>query len=566
MARPPPQPIVSSSSTLWAQASKEWVIPAKPKPGRKPKKEALPPPKDTEEVDSKGRRVQNRAAQRAFRERKQSQLADLQARVQLYEQGEIERNVALQNVAKRLKEENDALRQENTALKDEISKLKSERQTTRNNGRKRWREDSLSLNPTVPYEMDARKRLRTGSASPLSASHITHPASYLPSSPSVASSPESNPGSNNAYSPLPYPPSRAPSVFPSAPMSNASFPSFKPFDSVSSFETFDCGLCNDNTPCVCREIATLSGHKPQTLKIEGLEPRSDISPRPSPVKAETTAPRSILDNLPAYQPPVPLRRPTNTSSLVSPIFEIRFPSPESPRNSPSGPTCSGDPSNCLACADDAFGQAFCSAIGGAVCSNPRCDTCPNALRDESSSSSAAGSPNAQQTLNTISLSPTEPSSPHPQDDDSDPLASETIPCSEAWRQLKSHPNIAFADLSMLADVVARRTKCNGPHVVISPAPGSLTPERDAPSPTRRAFTDPDAVQEGRANDEEPILLVDPHARYHEQNSSVSSAPSEPPSLIPQSILQECGQRRVREVDAAGVREALRLLDVQFGRP
>jgi hypothetical protein len=31
-------------------ASKEWVIPAKPKPGRKPKAEAAPPLKEDEEV------------------------------------------------------------------------------------------------------------------------------------------------------------------------------------------------------------------------------------------------------------------------------------------------------------------------------------------------------------------------------------------------------------------------------------------------------------------------------------------------------------------------------------
>ena len=31
-------------------ASKEWVIPAKPKPGRKPKKDIAPPPADTGEV------------------------------------------------------------------------------------------------------------------------------------------------------------------------------------------------------------------------------------------------------------------------------------------------------------------------------------------------------------------------------------------------------------------------------------------------------------------------------------------------------------------------------------
>ncbi len=67
------------------------------------------------------------AAQRAFRERKQSQLAELQARVQSYEQGEIERNVALQNIAKKLKDENEQLRRENEALKDELQRLKSER-------------------------------------------------------------------------------------------------------------------------------------------------------------------------------------------------------------------------------------------------------------------------------------------------------------------------------------------------------------------------------------------------------------------------------------------------------
>jgi hypothetical protein len=57
------------------------------------------------------------AAQRAFRERKQSQLADLQARLTQYEQGEIERNVALQNVAKKLKDENERLKSASIAFR-----------------------------------------------------------------------------------------------------------------------------------------------------------------------------------------------------------------------------------------------------------------------------------------------------------------------------------------------------------------------------------------------------------------------------------------------------------------
>ncbi|CAG8782150.1 538_t:CDS:1, partial [Acaulospora colombiana] len=65
------------------------------------------------------------AAQRAFRERKQSQLSELQARVQQYEQGEIERSITLQNLGKRLKDENDLLRQENEQLKAENERLKA---------------------------------------------------------------------------------------------------------------------------------------------------------------------------------------------------------------------------------------------------------------------------------------------------------------------------------------------------------------------------------------------------------------------------------------------------------
>jgi len=70
--------MTSSSSTLWAtgeltgprfelhqrfSASKEWVIQPKPKPGRKPKKDAAPttlPEIDVCPQTSLGRRIQNR--------------------------------------------------------------------------------------------------------------------------------------------------------------------------------------------------------------------------------------------------------------------------------------------------------------------------------------------------------------------------------------------------------------------------------------------------------------------------------------------------------------------------
>ncbi|CAE6506599.1 unnamed protein product [Rhizoctonia solani] len=157
-------------ATLYAQPTKEWVIPAKPKPGRKPKRDD-PVVDEDAASDSKAKKVQNRAAQRAFRERKQSQLADLQARLTQYEQGEIERNVALQNVAKKLKEDNERLKSENDKLREESGKVREENLSMRNRLRE-LQEDYLAyrrkMEPNAPHldlepAITTRKRSRADS-------------------------------------------------------------------------------------------------------------------------------------------------------------------------------------------------------------------------------------------------------------------------------------------------------------------------------------------------------------------------------------------------------------------
>jgi hypothetical protein len=105
----------------------------------------------------------------------------------------------------------------------------------------------------------------------------------------------------------------------------------------------------------------------------------------------------------------------------------------------------------------------------------------------------------------------------------------------------------------LAEVVARRSKCTGSRVVISPAPGSITPERSAP------MTGLSRQGESTVPDHQSVLLIDPHERYHQKRRERSP----PPRLVPQEVLIECGRRRIREVNADGVREALRLLDSKF---
>ncbi|KAF9044831.1 hypothetical protein BDZ89DRAFT_979954 [Hymenopellis radicata] len=467
---------VASSGTLWATASKEWVIQPKPKPGRKPKKDQTPVVNNDTDPDGKGRRVQNRAAQRAFRERKQSQLAELQARVQSYEQGEIERNVALQNIAKRLKEENEQLRQQNEKLKERLATTESERDAALASNKKRTRDESPASTSTHP-----RKKIRTFAAS---FQHSSTPEAYPSSS---VSSPESNDTPDTPFSAADGDHNTEVS-FPKL-VDKAPFESFLP--------TFGCGYCSEDTSCVCREIAMQTDADPNSpFKLERFDDSSPVIHVASP----TTT--SILDNLPAYQPAVPLRRKP-TSSHPRSIFPVA-PLPT------AAPACSGDPENCAACANDTFGKAFCAAINQSATSREPCAGCPCSQND---------------TLNSL-RSTVKDSSPE----------EETISTDNAWRQLKSHPNVSFSDLTLLADVVARRSKCTGPRVVISPAPGSITPERMS-SP---------GLDHGQASKDRGVVNRSP-----------------PPMLVPEEVLLRCGQKRMREVQAAGVRDALRLLDAKF---
>ncbi|OBZ79289.1 hypothetical protein A0H81_00886 [Grifola frondosa] len=118
-----------------------------------------------------------------------------------------------------------------------------------------------------------------------------------------------------------------------------------------------------------------------------------------------------------------------------------------------------------------------------------------------------------------------------------PTTSETIPCDDAWRQIKSHPNVSFADLTLLAEVVARRSKCTGPRVEISPAPGSVTPERGISPPTGAL------APFSQQMDSQAIILTDPHAQYHERQRARVGGASSPPQLVPQEVLVRCGRQR-----------------------
>ncbi|KAI6044930.1 hypothetical protein EDC04DRAFT_3104924 [Pisolithus marmoratus] len=494
----------ASSAMLWATPSKEWTIPAKPKPGRKPKKESLSdnvPANREERDDSSGRRVQNRAAQRAFRERKQSQLAELQARLHSYEQGEIERNVALQNVAKKMKEENEQLRRENLILKEKIAQLEEKVEPDK----KRPRGDSTAASYDGSPNESQRKKARSDDDTqslPLAA-----PSSLEP-----------------AFQSANFPSTRTDDVLVYAAATGS-----------STVDSFRCILCSPNAPCLCEEVALqqATNGAPVSTSCPAVVTRQ-TQPAANSLFLEPTP---YLTTLPSYQAPVPLRRKSGGSN-TTPVFPV-FPLPSSP--STGIPRCSGDPDNCMACADDTFGKAFCQAVSHSIASSTPCLDCPRRSNHSDKifvgeccgDISKCGSCGIAPIISSASPS----------------HGPETIPTDDAWRQLKSHPNVAFADLSLLAEVVARRSKCTGSRVVISPAPGSITPERIA-GPQHDG---------SEAGDSQSLSLTDPDERFYQKQREHGS----PPRLVPQDVLIECGRRRMREVNADGVREALRLLDSKF---
>ena len=449
-----------------------------------------------------------------------------------------------------MKDENEELRRENQILREKIARLEQDRNESLDKDKKRAHDDTTS-SPSFPPADSARKRPRADEDMQEvlpSALLTSFPSSLssLVSSPDVTSPAGAfSPGGQESHSPHP--------IFPTPPPINDLLSFTTTNDTTSTLDgqdpvdSYTCILCSPGAPCVCREatiqqatnISNNSLHQ-LALQSKSLDQQSIVSLDQSVhVNTPPTTGMSILDNLPSFQAPVPIRRRTGTSR-ADPVF------PVAPRATASSAAskCSGDPENCMACADDNFGKAFCQAIGHTVNTTVPCIDCPKRT-SETDKILVGGCCGDVSKCGSCGIAPIISSAT--------PLrGAETMPTDDAWRQLKSHPNVAFADLTLLAEVVARRSKCTGSRVVISPALGSVTPDHNIDA--QLSHHEPTA-----ASEDQSVLLTDPHEHFHQKQRQRES----PPQLVPQHVLIECGRRKVKEVNADGVREALRLLDQKF---
>ena len=510
----------SSAGKIYVQPTKNWEIPARPKPGRKPIDADPPNVSGLIEWGFKShnplqRKSQNRVAQRAFRERKQEYVQELEQRLQAYEANSIERNVALQQVSQKLKQENDELKDENTELRSRLARYErldvasASSAASSSNGSSR--NASTNSQNTATHRAIKRKFKDTYNNNSSSYSGGEAYAEYRNIQQPVLSQP--------TPSSLPLAPQTQTQLSPQKPpaIQQHSPVKLQVDDELDRF--FSCGFCSEETPCVCRQVSAQD-------EAQLVAPMIAAAPAPAPVPTATT---SLLDNPPSFAPAQPLRKKRTTSKK---LFAVQT-------------ECSGDPDNCmacqvddsLACRDDKPGRAFFEALQGSVCQDgdgkQKCDGCPT---------HQGGQNDAKRRDRDTPLE-------RGQDDTLVDANGQSIPASDAWRRLKSHPNIGLADLALLADLVGSRTRCTGAelHQQVEKVLENVPSQAEVTVDMDRLNSSSSAEQ-----------ARTPTARRNSTSLQL-------PQLVPQDQLVSSSKRRKLLVEMGAVRDALDVLD-RFSAP
>ncbi|KAI8625567.1 hypothetical protein F5Y19DRAFT_467015 [Xylariaceae sp. FL1651] len=297
--------------------SKEWVIPPRPKPGRKPATDT-PPTK---------RKAQNRAAQRAFRERRAARVGELEE--QLEEQHEEYERVQqeLRGQVQNLDAEVESLRSRCVVLEETLEKERAERGRMAKeleSLRRRWRDETSSISSRNGSFISHHGRVQSlssqcqgdfrGSLTSNAPEHRDSTAAF--SIPQIISPPDSS-------ALLSHPPP----LSDVAGCGNCS--SAGPcacVDDVLASTTVECGKCSLGTRCECLEAALSNPlsitevelkRKPSSLSaLAPEEKRQKADPYPNEIdftamfsskKKVSIVESAPAETLPAPQPSFPSR-------------------------------------------------------------------------------------------------------------------------------------------------------------------------------------------------------------------------------------------------------------------
>ncbi|KAI1193428.1 hypothetical protein F5X97DRAFT_336786 [Nemania serpens] len=291
--------------------SKEWVIPPRPKPGRKPATDT-PPTK---------RKAQNRAAQRAFRERRAARVSELEE--ELEEQREEHEHIQqqLHHQIDGLNAEVDSLRGQYGALKDILEKERAERVAVANeleSLQRRWQDEVASISSRNGSFMSHQGRIQSFSSQHQS----PNPPAQRNSAASLSIQQMISPPDSSASAGLPQ---TLPDVAGCGDCNATG--TCACVDNVLAGSAVECGKCTLGTRCECLEAAiNISSTGAETGAETELKRKSSSIPALAPEekrqKAESypneidftamfsSSKKKVSTITPASTEPLPASQPT----------------------------------------------------------------------------------------------------------------------------------------------------------------------------------------------------------------------------------------------------------------
>lgn len=408
------KPAISPSpgpGTPGSITSREWVIPPRPKPGRKPATDT-PPTK---------RKAQNRAAQRAFRERRAARVNELEDQIKQIEDEHDIHVATFKEQISNLSHEVEQCRNEMSwwrdrchALEKEVSVERSAKEALVKEFRSSISENSASGDKArASTDREARGRAESSAAG----SHAHEEREEVPLGCSNCSSTHCQciedaftmPGieTRDAKRPSASGPAQPePQIKPDPEEMEIDFttrfaaPQAQEDTStaVSSPAVDPCGFCQDGTPCICAEMAAQEEQREQRNSFEN----NRLAP---------------IQNLSQFTPP-PSDGDVRSEVTLPPINEATNP-------------CANGPGTCAQCMSDPRSTLFCKTLA--------------ASRSASvASSGCCGGKGADGGCCQSRNSNPPPRSGSAANSASSKTPSLTLSCADAFTTLSRHPNFSRA--------------------------------------------------------------------------------------------------------------------------
>ncbi|EGW35250.1 uncharacterized protein SPAPADRAFT_133020 [Spathaspora passalidarum NRRL Y-27907] len=233
--------------------SKEWVLPPRPKPGRKP----------SVDTPASKRKAQNRAAQRAFRERRATRVQELEQKLMEVEKEKDLKEMTMINTINKLKVENQFLMKSLEQLKKEVGQIRGRQQ---HHQQQQQQQQPIQ---TRPPTINIKSHESSNHASPTNMGTSPASSNYSLQQISPAPSADSPPSSYNP---------RVNSISTLLPKNNT--PQRPTDGNTVGTADYDCGICLKEE-CLCESVGLkipgTNGSAVLEEQMSGFQPMPAVS-------------------------------------------------------------------------------------------------------------------------------------------------------------------------------------------------------------------------------------------------------------------------------------------------